>query len=243
MSKNIVIVAIISLMISGCVYSNYATKLENPISKPSFEQNLSEKFQSILSVDENVQTTSIGDDLFVVQRYIAVTEAYERIPYLAPTRNRFPKDASWTATYLYNDGTSGDLLVYTSPEYYQGQIGVILDTDYVVSTEEPLVQVKGAKQGRRWKLQGNGKFFKSGKNYSKRNVEKTWGLRFGGVNNGMYIFEIINRTDSTVVEVLQTIKVTEQDFLAGFVVRDIFVKGIQEYQSGIIQFKASDRKA
>lgn len=243
MFKNIAIVTFISFLTSGCVYSSYTTKLDEPISKPLFVSHASEMFHSIMSIDENVQTASIGDDLFVVNRYMAVTETFERISHLAPTRNPFPQNATWLATYSFNDGKSGDLLVYTSPAYYQGQIGVILDTEYIVSTDEPLVQVKGAKEGRRWKFYGMSKFFKVEERHSQSNVEKTWGLRFGGVNNGMYIFEIINRSDSTVTEVLQTIKVTKQDFLAGFVVRDIFVKGTQEYRSGLIQFKASDRKA
>ena len=243
MFKNIVIAAVISLIVSGCVYPTYTTKLDSPISKSSVEPEVLEGFKSIMSVDKSIQTASIGDDLFVVQRFIAVTETYERIPYLAPTGKGFPVGAAWAATYSYNDGTSGDLLVYTSPAYYQGQIGVILDAEYVISTDKPLVQVKGAKQGRRWELRGNGEFFKMENTYSKRNVEKTWGLRFGGVVDGMYIFEIINRTDSTVNEILQTVKVTKQDFLSGFVVRDIFVKGTEEYRAGIIKFKVIDRKA
>ena len=134
MFKNIVIAAVISLIVSGCVYPTYTTKLDSPISKSSVEPEVSEGFKSIMSVDKSIQTASIGDDLFVVQRFIAVTETYERIPYLAPTGKGFPVGAAWAATYSYNDGTSGDLLVYTSPAYYQGQIGVILDAEYVIST-------------------------------------------------------------------------------------------------------------
>ena len=50
-------------------------------------------------------------------------------------------------THLFNDGTSGDLIVYTNPSYYKGQIGVILDEEGRVATEAPLYTCIGALHG------------------------------------------------------------------------------------------------
>ncbi|ELA7327683.1 hypothetical protein Q9X94_003822 [Vibrio alginolyticus] len=232
-----------SFLLSGCVYSVHTSKLDTPIKKQVLEEQEATNFYSEMSIDNVERTASIGDELFNVARYYETVDFYEIIPFSSPTSVRFPQNQEWTATHEYNDGVSGDLLVYTTPAYHRSQIGVILDEKYVVSTSEPLVQLSGAKEGRRWKLAGQGKFFSSREKSTRVTDDPRWGLRFGGVQSGMYVFEIINRSESTVTEVLQTLKVTEQDFMSGFVVRNVFVKGTRRYKAGVIGFKAKDLKA
>ena len=234
---------IASFLLSGCVYSVHTSKLDTSVKKPAFEGQLTTGFHSEMSIDNSEKMVSIGDDLFNVARYNKTVNVYEVIPFSSPTNTRFPQNQQWVATHKYNDGVSGDLLVYTTPAYHRSQIGIILDDDYSLSTSKPLVQLSGAKEGRRWKLIGQGKFFSLREQSSRKTEEPTWGLRFGGVQSGMYVFEIVNRSESTVTEVLQTVKVTEQDFMAGFVVRNVFVKGTRSYKSGVIGFKAKDLKA
>lgn len=243
MFKQFLSTLLIVSSMSGCAYSVHTTKLEVPVPKAEFVSTLDNEFHSEMSIDNGEQTASIGEDLFVINRYFENTESYEIITHSAPTSFKFPQNAKWSATHKYNDGSSGDLLVYTSPSYYQGQIGVVLDDDLVVSTEEPLVQVSGAKKGRRWKLQGKSRFFKSREKVTKDVTEKVWGLRFGGMSADLYVFEIVNRSDSTVIDILQTVKVSKKDFLNGFVLRDVFIRGTKGYKSGVIHFKAKDLKA
>ncbi|KHA59829.1 hypothetical protein NL53_14470 [Vibrio variabilis] len=232
-----------SFLLSGCVYSVHTSKLDKPIKKPVLNEQKETKYYSEISIDSNEKTVSIGDELFNVVRHFEVIDLYEVIPFSSPTSTRFPQKQEWIATHEYNDGVSNDLLVYTTPTYHGSQIGVILDDEYVLSTSEPLVQVSGGKKGRRWELAGQGKFFSIREKTTRIPDEKPWGLRFGGVQSGTYVFEIINRSESTVIEVLQTLKVTEQDFMSGFVVRNVLVKGTRTYNSGVIGFKAKDLKA
>jgi len=232
-----------SALLSGCVYSVHTSKLDIPVNKPSVESQSATLSHSEMSIDEDERTASIGDELFSIARYNETLTKYEIIPFQSPTSQRFPQNQQWSATYKYDDGKSGELLVYTTPTYHRGEIGVILDKNYALSTSEPLVQITGAKEGRRWKLWGQGKFFSVREKSNRNAIEPVWGVRFGGVQGGMYVFEIINRSESTVVDVLQTVKVTEQDFIAGFVVRNVFIKGTKSYRSGVIAFKAEDLKA
>lgn len=239
MTKTFLLPLLSSLALSGCVYSSHTTKLDSPISKPVFESQTESEFKSELN--DLVEFASIGDQLFTVSRYRKTTHTNEYIPFRAPTKLSFPVDAPWSATYKFKSNDSAnEYLVYTTPLYYKGEIGVILNENYDVATAEPVVQLVGAKEGRRWKLNGTGKFFQIRSSESTKNIETPWGVRFGGVNEGLYIFEIINKENSTVTDVIQTIKVTQKDFLQGFVLRGIYIKGKEPYKAGIIKFTAKD---
>lgn len=239
MKDNVLFPLFFSLVLSGCVYSSHTTKLDSPISKPVVKAQTGSELKSELN--DLVEFASIGDQLFTVRRYKRTTHTKEYIPFRAPTKLSFPADASWSATYSFkNDDSVNEYLVYTTPLYYKGEIGVILNDDYEIATTEPVVQLVGAKEGRRWKLNGTGKFFRMSSSESTQNIETPWGVRFGGVNEGLYIFEIINKENSTVTDVIQTIKVTQNDFLQGFVLRGIYIKGKEPYKAGIIKFTAKD---
>ncbi len=240
MPKKLFTTALVLAVLTGCTFPVHTTKIDSPIIKPVFTPQINESFHSIMSIDNKEHITSIGDDLFVVSRYIEIIETYEVIEHKSPTKLKFPDNEKWTANYAYNDGNSGELYVYTTPAYHQAQIGVILDSNLVVSTDKPLVQVTGLKEGRRWTLNDKSRFFKIKDKSTKNYIEKSWGLRFGGFDSGYYIFEIVNRSESTVSEILQTIKITRKDFLSGFVVRNIFIKGTKQYESGVIKFKAHE---
>ncbi|MUK91909.1 hypothetical protein GNP80_05595 [Aliivibrio fischeri] len=237
--EKIILSIVFSIALSGCVYTSHTEKLHTPIERNSLS-SIEEIPYSSFEGKSGKREASIGEIMFVYQKYIRVIEKTEYIRFKAPTGNRFPKSADWAATYKYDDGKKDNLLVYTTPKYYNGSIGVILDENNSVATDKPLVQVEGAKAGRRWALLGKGEFFGVYTKETEDDKNNSWALRFGGNNGSTYEFEIVNQNESTVVDVLQTIKISERDFLSGFTIRGIFIKGLHKAKYGVITFTATD---
>jgi hypothetical protein len=219
------------LVLQGCAYVSYTNKLETPVAL-----NVPEKqyLSSLEITHQNEQLASIGDELFRVGVYIVGAD--EHINFKATTGDDFPNNNLWEGTYVYNDGESGDLIVYTNPKYYEGSIGVILDSDGQIATSLPLVQVATMKKGRRWPLNGTGKFFV----YTDRLIEK-WGLRYSGIKDSNYVFEIVNKYDSNVTEIIQSIQVTESSYLEGVIIRGVLIKGLEKDKHGVIKYKLHDK--
>lgn len=218
---------ILSLIAQGCV--SYTTKLDYPIERQVITEDY---FSSIETMNTEYLSATIGDELFVMNRFISNEEI---IPFIPPTGNWFPVGSTWSGTYKYNDGTSGDLIVYTTPDYYKGNIGVILDKNEHLATNRPLVQVEGSKTGRRWGLNGEGAFFR----IPQKNID-SWALRYGGKNNSQYVFQIVNKHESKTTDVLQTIYITEEKFRAGFVIRNVLIKGANSNEYGGIEYQLKD---
>jgi hypothetical protein len=231
MSIKYVIASILLLSIQGCSYNTYTTELSEPIVRKSPEHRFTSEFDVR---PEGVQEASIGSELFRISRY-EIGE-YEFVRVKALTSETFPAIADWKGTHVYNDGKSGDLVVYTTPKYYRGAIGVILDSEDRIVSKAPLVQLNGMKKGRRLKLSGEGKFFE----ISNKLIER-WGLRYGGLSDNNYVFELFNKNDANVVEIIQSIQVTEKSFLDGFTVRGVFIKGLKKDTQGVITYKVYDR--
>ncbi|HCH00816.1 MAG TPA: hypothetical protein DEV85_02860 [Vibrio sp.] len=93
------------------------------------------------------------------------------------------------------------------------------------------MQLSGAKEGRRWAI--NGQYFFTP-------INDSWALRYGGLYDGKLTLEIVNKVESSTSEVLQTINVREADFYKGLVIRNILVKGVSIDEYGIIKFKVLD---
>ena len=72
-------------------------------------------------------------------------------------------------------------------------------------------------------------------------LAESWGLRYSGKINNDYVFDIFNYPDSTKSTVLQTIAIPEQKFLSGFVVRGVFIKGLQVDTQGVIKCLFEDK--
>ncbi|HCH02123.1 MAG TPA: hypothetical protein DEV85_09580 [Vibrio sp.] len=96
------------LLIQGCVYSSYTTKLDDSVPRERVN-----KTRLIInnSSNDGIYSATIGDELFILKR-TTIGSSNTVIPQ-APTGNKFPQGAEWTATYKYNDGKSGDIYVYT----------------------------------------------------------------------------------------------------------------------------------
>ncbi|SQH74433.1 conserved protein of unknown function [Shewanella benthica] len=223
-------ILLIFSMIQGCAFKSYTTKLDTPIERELVKNDY---FSSIDSKSHKRLSASTGDELFVMNRFLP--SAKEVVSINPPTGNKFPFSSIWSGTYQYNDGNSGDLIVYTTPDYYKGTIGVLLDDNEEIATTHPLVQVEGLKTGRRWKLNASGKFF----TIPSTNFD-SWALRYGGHNDNKYIFEIVNKHESKNTDVLQTIYVSEEQFRKGFIIRNVLILGLNIDEYGVIKYKISD---
>lgn len=218
--------------IQGCSYSIHTKKLTPPLERDMANIGY---FSSIESDANKPLEASIGDELFIMNRYI--TGKDEIVVKTPQTKKKFPAKSTWTGTHTYNDGISGNLIVYTTPDYYHGEVGVILDSNEKLATSHPVVQLKGLNKGRRWKVIHNydNAFFK----VPLDNID-SWALRYGGKNDGKHIFEIVKKYESSTREVLQTIYINEKDFLNGFVIRKVLITGLKSTRYGLIEYKISD---
>ena len=252
MLKKISIIGLCSSALIGCAkvpdakpthFDIYTTSLATPIPRNELDFSTTRVAYSNLSIENREHTASIGEVLFSVSRFIETKEFYEEITHAAPSTGPFPQNAEWSATHSFSDETFNNVLVYTSASYKQGQVGVLLDSEYNLVSDKPLVKVAGKDLGRRWHLYGKGQFFKLGVRTSQKNTEKPWGIRFGGVIQGQYIFEIVDKSDSSTIEILQTIQLSEKDFLEGVVIRGVLIDGSEAIKSGLIKFTAIDQKS
>ncbi len=223
-------ILVVLFIIQGCASKSYTTKLDTPIERKLVKIDY---FSSIDSKSNQRLSASTGEELFVMNRYLP--SAKEVVTIIPPTGNKFPLSAVWKGTHQFNDGSSGNLIVYTTPDYYKGNIGVILDDNDDIATNQPLVQVEGFKVGRRWKLDTNGKFFI----VPSKNID-SWALRYGGNNDNKYIFEIVNKHESKNTEVLQTINVSEDKYLKGIIIRNVKVLGLSTDEYGVIEYQVTD---
>lgn len=222
---------LVLLLASACVlYSPNTTPLEAPLQRVLKEPSL------FSQLPQGEQTASIGDELFVLRRY--VTGAVEEVALLAPpTLAPFPVRATWSRTHVYDGDDGHQLPVFTSEAYYNGAIGVILDNEDYLATRKPMVQVAGAKRGRRWSIAGHGKFFEV-----PVELVEAWALRYGGRKGADFAFEIVNKPDSNVVQVIQALQISEADFLRGFTVKGVLVTGLARSEAGIIRYRVEDKR-
>jgi hypothetical protein len=222
---------IVLLFLQGCFYPSYTKKLETPIEIHTGKGFVS-KFED---TSLNDKYSSIGDELFWVGVYVVEGNLHPKLR--APTGDNFPRNSKWKGTHIYNDGESGDLIVVTSTDYYHENIGVILDSDEHVATNFSVIDVgNGKKHGRRWAMEGSGNFF----NYSDK-ITEYWGLRYSGIKDNFYSFDIINKYNSNVTEVIQSIQISEDNFLDGIVIRGVLIRGIEKENRGIIHYQLYDK--
>tara|TARA_B100000745_G_scaffold254744_1_gene177192 strand:- start:156 stop:890 length:735 start_codon:yes stop_codon:yes gene_type:complete len=232
--------AILALSIQGC--SSHAARHTRPYEKLELSSSYNDYRISSIKNYKGIQKASIGDTMFVYDER-EITEATTRkIPHVSPLGHPFPENCNWYATHYLTKGRHAGLNIYTCKRYYRGDIGILLDADGVIQSHEPLIQVDGLKEGRRWRMHSGGKFVQTKEFKESTPIgQQPWGLRFGGVINSNLVFDIVNQPESKVVDVLQTIQIEEKQFLEGFTVRGVFVQGLRVPEYGVIEFTIEDR--
>lgn len=220
-----------SMCIQACTYVSYTT----PIDKPIESEKVGVTYKSVFDNNKyRERNATIGDEIFVTRRYKHGEKMEAR--FKAPdSNNPFPDGRTWVGTHIYDDMKGEKYVVYTSPLFYKGSVGVILDKDAHLVTSKPLVQVAGRKTGRRWKINGKGQFFTP-----SIELIEAWGVRYGGKVGASYVFEILNKKNANVTEIIQSVQVTETDFLKGFTIKGVFVKGLSIDRLGVIRYSLQD---
>jgi len=234
--KVLLIICGLLVLVMGCASHRGNSKITK-LDKPILRENNGNKYTSVLNIMVNEkQSASIGDELFRITRRFNTPAESVRVK--SSTYDSFPHKAIWKGTHLYHDDSLGDLIVYTTPAFYKGTLGVILDSKGHLATFAPIIQVKGnlLKRGRRWKVNGTGQFFTPGSV-----PYESWGVRYGGLIDNVYIFEILNKNEANVIEIIQTIKITPKAFFDGFVIRKVFIEGLGKDINGIIKYKVYDK--
>ncbi|ODC02608.1 hypothetical protein BFW38_02630 [Terasakiispira papahanaumokuakeensis] len=215
---------------------------------------------------------SIGDKLLTVEEYGASQKSGQEVAAHAPTRRDFPRRAHWSGLYRFNvdrlDSLSSTrkmqghgnvspavdkllnkdltgLTIFTTPDYYRGAIGVILDEQGHVATEEPLIQVTGGKAGRRWAMDYRGPFFVSTDAISGKPTT-SWSLFYSGYRQGSYVLTLTSQTMNSQgraqAQPEQTLYVSEQDLRQGTMVKGLFIQALAINEQGMLKLKIEDRR-
>ena len=212
--------------IQACAYP-YLSLLPEASIRPS------NKVEHLSTIDVEMRTeraASIGDVIFTITRYTKMLG--EKIAVRPPGRLRqFPSSGKWFATHSYNGPDGKGLVVYTNPNYYRGQLGVILDKEGLMATPNPFICVYGPRTGRRYRTPpgytGRPFFVREEK------VNDVWGLRYGGRRGESIQFEVLNQENPKEIEIVQDVLVSEDDFYVGFVVEGVLIKGLSFEKHGI----------
>lgn len=160
----------------------------------------------------------------------------------SPVGSLFPGPSIWRGLYDYHDNAGLVGVLYTTPAFYEGKIGIVLDEDGHLAGKRPLVQIKqrlGLLGGRDWKIPNwTGNFF-AFPGASPGDPDQ-WGLRYGGSQDGRHTFEIVNTAESTVIQVLQTITVSDANLIDGVSIRQVLLTGRTTEQPGEIEYTIRD---
>ncbi len=231
---------VFSFGLAACSSSPFLKEMTSPESRSDFfsEPRIEEK--SVLTNVSSGHTYSIGDELFRARRTKFLVQTVDRVDYETPTNVNLPEFAIWSSSHIYREPSVGTFNVFTTSEFYSGKVGIILDEELMPATQMPLIQVDGAREGRRWPVKGSGPFFKTSNKVLEVLIDDFWALRFGGVSDKNYIFEIINASDSSQFEILQRITISEAEFMSGFYVKEVFIQGMKPYNQGIISARFHD---
>jgi len=134
--------------------------------------------------------------------------------YLQP----LPGIVGWSNTWTYTGRDAAGAKIYTNESFYNGSIGVILDDEGRIATKHPLVQVRGAKKGRRWALSGGPSFIVQPTSVT------SWALRYGGEREDGHRFVIVEFVDDREKDVVQDFRIPLEDARQGFSVRGVKVR-------------------
>lgn len=142
----------------------------------------------------------------------------------------------WMHAWTYTGKDAVDAKVYTHPSYHNGSIGVMVDHAGKVATNLPMIQVYGAKRGRRWPVLGGPMFANQPTQYDG------WALRYGGQREDGHRFVVVDFVDDKEKDVVQDLRVSNEDSFKGFSVKGVTVR-ILSYDAGRITYMFNEQIA
>lgn len=137
----------------------------------------------------------------------------------------FPTDG-WTSSWTYMGADAPNTDIYTNPNFYDGDLGVIIDGAGRMLTAHPVIQIAGAKRGRRWAVSGGPVFF----------VTRSWGLRYGGLRDNAHRLLIVDNPSDKEREIVQDFQIGQDEASHGFSVKGVRVR-ILSYEGGRIRYQ------
>ncbi|WP_440616221.1 hypothetical protein [Cysteiniphilum sp. 6C5] len=237
-----ILICILSLILCSCAIftDKYTYKNPNPKALTKNIKCLKEGVSFSPPPTKDTLVSNIGDSMFISSRYIIMQQRKINTQNL---RNGFGSSnpSDWSDTYIYDDGNMTSL-VFTSPSFYAGILGVIANTEGKFMTEEPFVAVKGSKKGWRWEKPSN-----SGNHFFSI-IENTitvqqWRVRYSGFKNNNLHIQIIPLIGETSEKgVIHDIYITKQQFMQGFSLKEIFIKGISINKDASITYTVKNTK-
>ncbi|WP_192483571.1 MULTISPECIES: hypothetical protein [Cysteiniphilum] len=239
--KSILICILPFILCSCAIFTDkYTYKNPNPKALTENIKCLKEGVSFSPPPTKDILVSNIGDSMFVSSRYIIMQQRKINTQNL---RNGFgsPNPSDWSDTYIYDDGDIKSL-VFTSPSFYAGIIGVIANTEGKFMTKEPFVAVKGSKKGWRWEKPSNSSdhFFSIIENTI---TVQQWRVRYSGLKNNnlhIQIIPLIGKTSEK--DVIHDIYITKQQFMQGFSLKEIFIKGISINKDASITYTVKNIK-
>jgi hypothetical protein len=235
MNKNIdlivkqAVIAFIGLTLcTGCILRRV---IVDEVSPPIEHIAAQPREIALLDRDADAQHyASLGDTMFILDRYTLGEETIALIP---PDRQKaFPKASTWSITHRYRE-----TYIYTSPFFYKGRIGIMADADGRLSNGGLLMQVRGGKSGKTWRVES----VSPGHAFYQPIIDRdTWGIRYGGKRGDATEFQIIDRTNPTVTQIIQSIAISDADLTKGFLVKGVLIRVTEQELHGAIKYKLID---
>jgi hypothetical protein len=224
-------VAVVLLVLScaGCVLR--AANIDE-LSQPEPHKVPAPEWRSEFDRDvDKPRIASLGDTMFVVTRYFLRRQLLN----IAPPYNLrpLPPADSWSITH-----TRGAYVLYTSPDYYDSAIGVVATREGRLPPNPHMLRVSGAKLGASYVV---GTLARTDALFVRRQEYlEVWGVRYGGHRNGLTEFQIIDRVNPSVTQIVQSVSVADRDLAAGVMIKGVLVKVIGAEQHGAITYTLVD---
>jgi len=227
MRSIVALFALLSLC-SGCVFRRGSIAELHPA--VAHQSPAPELRSEITPNASGTHVASLGDTMFVIKRYRLSIEEFACTP--PRELNAIPPASSWSATHSWDNN-----VVYTSPQYYDGDLGIVATRDGKFTEIPHILQVKGVKTGRRWdiKAQSGGEIFRR----APTDIDE-WGVRYGGHRSNSTEFQIVNRANANVSQIVQNLLVSDEDLNQGVVIKGVLVKIIGQQERGTVTFTIED---
>lgn len=228
-----ILLGIAALILTGCT-ANIIPEQNTIYYKPLGHRFFS-LFEHSSSSEKPKTQASIGDSLFYIWRFDIQDNGVPTIE--NPWHDPYPTDGQWYSNESVSiDGNT--YRVFKNNSFYEASTGVMLD-DYYRVISKPFIKLIGVNKGKRWKTTDSdevGAFF-----FMRVALIDKWGVRYAGKDNGFYKFETYARSDANVSTVTQSIKISEKEFMEGFVIRGVKITGTSRDSNGVINFTIDEK--
>lgn len=184
---------------------------------------------------------SIGDTIVSRGKKFKVYKNYVVYKSKVYPLNLLPKRSSWISGYLYESKSGKTYEVISSEDWVDGTMGVIIDQDGILSSKYTFVKLIKKfpfwfARSRQCYSHGQGeKFF--GEQKIPFSLWEPWGIRYGGVDESGYHFDIIKTSDANISERIQEITISKKDAEEGVTIKGIKMQIKKTDDPGVVNYQ------